>query len=96
MVPSATAGPVTITLHVMGRAGSSLSLVVNGQTLPACDFTGGWRDCAWALPAGVLRIGANNIALRASKAARPADEGTSGDRRVLGVAVRSIRLAHGG
>ena len=47
MLPSGAAGPVTLTLNVMGRAGSTMQLIVNGRELGLCAFTGGWQPCTW-------------------------------------------------
>jgi hypothetical protein len=92
LLPLATVKNVVVTARVMGRPSSDARLVVNGRELDPCALTGGWQSCTWRLPADTSRVGMNQITLRSSVARRPSEERQAADSRVLGMAVRSIRL----
>lgn len=66
---------------------AAVSLVVNGRLSGACDLGNDPTRCEWVVGDGAWVEGVNEIALRVSRAARL---GT--DPRLLGIAVRGVRL----
>ena len=71
---------------------ATLSLQVNEEMLSAHAKRPGNQIYSWLVPAHVWKIGANRFRLRVSHLVSPAEEGWSQDARLLGVAVRMIRL----
>ena len=71
---------------------ATLSLQVNEEMLSAQAMGPGNQIYSWLVPAHVWKVGANRFRLGVSHLVSPAEEGRSQDVRLLGVAVRMIRL----
>ena len=72
--------------------GPTLSLQVNDQQFAAYAMEPGNRVYSWLVPATVWKAGANRLRLGVSQLTSPAADGQSADTRLLGAAVRMIRL----
>ena len=72
--------------------GQTLSLQVNDERFAAQAMESGNQAYSWLVPAAVWRAGANRLRLGVSQLTSPAADGQSEDTRLLGVAVRMIRL----
>jgi len=72
--------------------GTMLELRVNDTAFAPVVLTEGTAQYRWVVPAEVWRAGMNQLWLGTSRLVRPAELGPTADERVLGVAVRGIRL----
>ena len=70
----------------------TLSLQVNEVTLSAHAMRPGTQVYSWLVPADVWKVGANRFRLGVSHLVIPAEVSQSQDERLLGAAVRMIRL----
>lgn len=72
--------------------GPTLSLHVNDVTLSAQPMQPGNQVYSWLVPAHVWKVGVNRFSLGVSHLVIPAEQGWGQDTRLLGAAVRMIRL----
>ena len=97
VVELARTGHIRVQIEA-GVAGEStavdptLSLQVNEVTLAAHAMRPGTQVYSWRVPADVWKVGANRFRLGVSHLVVPAETSQSQDERLLGAAVRMIRL----
>ena len=88
-----------IRVQIEGRLASQstggdprLSLQVNDVVLPLHTTRPGNQIYAWLVPAHAWKVGANRFRLGVSRLVSPVEERRSQEPRLLGFAVRLIRL----
>jgi arylsulfatase A-like enzyme len=60
-------GAATIVVRMSGDAGQRLSLRLNGRPLKPAALTSGWQAVAVNVPAGVLRVGENDLIIAVAR-----------------------------
>ena len=60
-------GAASIVVRMAGDAGQRLSLRLNGKSLKAAAPASGWQTVAVNVPAGVLRVGENDLVMAVAK-----------------------------
>lgn len=83
---------VAIAARPIAGQGTTLTLQVNETVFAPVVMDAAQREYRWEVPAESWRAGMNRVWLGVSDRARPADFDGSSDTRLLGLAVRQIRL----
>ena len=75
-----------------GELENQIALAVNDMPTSVQVMPAGFRTYEWTVPVDAWRVGVNHVLLQVARVHIPAAEGRSHDARMLGVAIRSLRL----